>query len=146
MVKDQAFWYWGGDDGDQGEDLRGREFLDWDFLVWDEGFERWVLKGWEGGPIFFVELLSAKGFLGEFEEGVRDWGVGQSCVTLLGHEERVVDVVRDGTQEDEVGGVWWGEKGDVSISVVDGLKGGGGVHFVEGVEFGPRGVGGRGGH
>ena len=64
MVKDGAFWYGGGDDGDGGEDLRGREFLDWDFLVRDEGFERGVLKGREGGPVFFVELLSAKGFLG----------------------------------------------------------------------------------
>ena len=64
MVKDGAFWYGGGDDGDGGEDLRGQEFLDWDFLVRDEGFERWVLKGREGGPVFFVELLSAKGFLG----------------------------------------------------------------------------------
>ena len=64
MVKDGAFWYWGGDDGDGGKDLRGREFLNWDFLVRDEGFEQWVLKGREGGPVFFVELLSAKGFLG----------------------------------------------------------------------------------
>jgi hypothetical protein len=64
LVKDGTFRYWGGDDGDGGEDLRGREFLDWDFFVWDEVFERWVLKGWEGGPIFFIELLLAKGFLG----------------------------------------------------------------------------------
>ena len=64
MVKDGTFWYWGGDDSDGGEDLRGQEFLDWDFLVWDEGFEQGVLKGREGGPVFFVELLSAKGFLG----------------------------------------------------------------------------------
>jgi hypothetical protein len=64
LVKDGTFWYWGGDDGDRGEDLRGREFLNRDFLVRDEGFERWVLKGREGGPVFFVELLAAKGFLG----------------------------------------------------------------------------------
>ena len=64
MVKDGAFWYWGGNDSNGGEDLRGREFLNWDFLVRDEGFERGVLKGREGGPVFFVELLSAKGFLG----------------------------------------------------------------------------------
>ena len=63
MVKDRAFWYWGGDDSDRGEDLRGREFFDRDFLVRDEGFEQWVLKGREGGPVFFVELLAAKGFL-----------------------------------------------------------------------------------
>jgi hypothetical protein len=47
-----------------GEDLRGWEFLNWDFLIWDEGFEWWVLKGREGGPVFFVELLTAEGFLG----------------------------------------------------------------------------------
>ena len=64
MVKDGAFWYGGGDDGDGGKDLRGREFLDWDFLVRDKGLEWGVLKGREGGPVFFVELLSAKGFLG----------------------------------------------------------------------------------
>ena len=23
LVKDRAFWYWGGDDGDGGKDLRG---------------------------------------------------------------------------------------------------------------------------
>ena len=63
MVKDGAFWYWGGDDGDGGEDLRGQKFLNWDFLIWDEGFEWWVLKGWEGGPVFFIDLLAAKGFL-----------------------------------------------------------------------------------
>ena len=52
------------DDGNQGKDLRGREFLDWDFLVWDKGFKQWVLKGREGGPVFFLKLLVAKGFLG----------------------------------------------------------------------------------
>ena len=63
-MKDRAFRGWGGDDGNWGEDLRGREFLNWDFFVWDKGFKRWVLKGREGGPVFFVELLVAKGFLG----------------------------------------------------------------------------------
>jgi hypothetical protein len=63
-VKDGAFWGWGGDDGDQGEDLRGQEFLDQDFFVWDEGFEWWVLKGREGGPVFLVEVLAVEGFLG----------------------------------------------------------------------------------
>jgi len=43
--------------------------------------------------------------------------------------------------------VWLGKEGDVCVGVVDGLEGGSGVHFVEGVEFGPRGGGGsRGGH
>jgi hypothetical protein len=63
-VEDGAFWGWGGDDGDRGKDLRGREFLNWDFLVRDKGFEQWVLKGREGGPIFLVEVLAAEGFLG----------------------------------------------------------------------------------
>ena len=63
-MKDGAFWGWGGDDGDWGEDLRGWEFLNRDFFVWDEGLKQGVLKGWEGGPVFFVELSSAKGFLG----------------------------------------------------------------------------------
>jgi len=48
LMKDGAFWGWGWDGGDGGEDLRGREFLSWDFFVWDEGFERGVLKGREG--------------------------------------------------------------------------------------------------
>jgi len=40
-----------------------------------------------------------------------------------------------------------GEEGDVSVGVMGGLEGGGGVFFVEGVEFGPGGGGGsRGGH
>ena len=146
MVKDRTFWYWEGDDSDRGKDLRGREFLDWDFLVRDEGFERWVLKGREGGPVFFVELLSAKGFLGELEEGVGDWGVGQGSIVLLRCEVGVVDIVRGGTQEDEVRGVWWGQEGDVCVCVMDGLEGGGGVCFIESVEFRPGGVGGRGGH
>ena len=64
---------------------------------------------------------------------------------LLSCEEGVVDIVQGGTWEDEVGGVWRGEEGDVRISVVDGLKGGGGVGFVESVEFRPRGGGGSGG-
>ena len=63
MVKDGTFRYWGGDDSNGGKDLRGREFLNRDFLVWDEGFEQWVLKGREGGPVFFVELLTTEGFL-----------------------------------------------------------------------------------
>ena len=80
-----------------------------------------------------------------------------SCLRLVLHLHKrarvhtcyqgVVDVVQGGTREDEVGGVWWGEEGDVSIGVVDGLEGGGSVCFVEGVELGPRGGGGsRGGH
>jgi hypothetical protein len=39
LVKDGAFWYWGGDDSDRGKDLRGWEFLNWDFFIRDEGFE-----------------------------------------------------------------------------------------------------------
>ena len=62
-MEDRAFRGWGCDGGNQGEDLRGREFFDWDFFVWDEGLKRWVLKGREGGPVFFLELLAAKGFL-----------------------------------------------------------------------------------
>jgi hypothetical protein len=147
LVKDRTFWYWGGDDGDGGEDLRGWEFLNRDFLVWDEGFEQWVLKGRKGGPVFFVELLAVKGFLGKFEEGVGDWGVGRGSVVLLSCEEGVVDVVRGSTREDEVGGVWWGEEGYVGVGILDSLEGGGGVRFVEGVEFRPRGGGGsRGRH
>ena len=63
-MEDGAFWGWGGDDSNQGEDLRGWEFLNRDFLIWDKGFERWVLKGREGGPIFFIDLLMIEGFLG----------------------------------------------------------------------------------
>jgi hypothetical protein len=144
-MKDGTFWYWGGDDGDGGEDLRGREFLNRDVLIWDEGFERWVLKGREGGPVFFVELLVAKGFLSEFEEGVGYWGVRRGRVALLGYKEGVVNIVQGSTREDEVGGVWQGEEGDVRVGVVDGLEGGGGVCFVESIEFGPRGSGGSGG-
>ena len=65
---------------------------------------------------------------------------------LLSCEKGVVDVVRGGTQEDEVRGVWRGEEGDVSVSVIDGLEGGSGVCFVESVEFRPGGVGGGRGH
>ena len=62
-VKDGTFWGWGGNNSDWGKDLRGQEFLNWDFFIWDEGFEWWVLKGREGGPIFFVKLLTMEGFL-----------------------------------------------------------------------------------
>jgi hypothetical protein len=44
--------------------LRGWEILNWDFFIWDKGFEWGVLKGRDGGPIFFLKLLVAKGFLG----------------------------------------------------------------------------------
>jgi hypothetical protein len=63
-AEDGAFRGRGRDNSDWGNDLRGQEFFDWDFLVWDEGFERWVLKGREGGPVFFFELLATEGFLG----------------------------------------------------------------------------------
>ena len=62
-MEDGAFWGWGGDDGDGGKDLRWWEFLNWDFFVWDKGFGWWVLKGREGGPIFFVAMLMVEGFL-----------------------------------------------------------------------------------
>jgi len=39
----------------------------------------------------------------------------------------------------------WGEEGNVGVGILDGLEGGGGVRFVEGVEFGLRGGGGSGG-
>jgi hypothetical protein len=63
-VEYRAFWGWGGNNGNWGKDLRGQEFLNQNFFVWDKGFERWVLKGREGGPIFFVDLLTMEGFLG----------------------------------------------------------------------------------
>ena len=65
---------------------------------------------------------------------------------FLRREVEVVDVVRGGTREDEVGGVWWREEGNVRVSGVDGLEGGGGIRFVDSVEFGPGGVGGGRGH
>ena len=71
--------------------------------------------------------------------------MGWGGVTFLRREVGVVDVVRGGTREDEVGGVWRGEEGDIGVGVLDGLEGGSGVRFVEGVEFGPRGGGGSGG-
>jgi len=73
--------------------------------------------------------------------------VGRGSIALLGCKEGVVDVVRGSTQEDEVGGVRWGEEGDVGVSLLDRLVGGGSVLFVKSIEFGPGGVGGsRGGH
>jgi hypothetical protein len=71
--------------------------------------------------------------------------VGRGSVTLLRCEVGVVNVVRGGTWEDKVGGVWRGEKGDVRVCVLDGLEGGGSVCFIESVEFGPGGSGGSGG-
>jgi hypothetical protein len=66
---------------------------------------------------------------------------------LLFCKEGVVDVIRDGTQKDEVRGVWWSEEGNIGIGILDCLVGGGGVLFIKSVEFGPRGGGGsRGGH
>jgi hypothetical protein len=64
---------------------------------------------------------------------------------LLDCEEGVVDVIWGGTREDEVGGVRWGEEGNVGIGILDHLVGGGSVLFVKSVEFGPRGGGGSGG-
>jgi hypothetical protein len=124
-VKDRAFRGWGGDDSNQGEDLRGWEFLNRDFFIWDEGFKWWVLKGREGGPVFFVKMLTMEGFLSEFKEGVGDWGLRQGSVALLDCEEGVVDVVWGGTREDEVRGVRQEEEGDIGVSLLDRLVGGG---------------------
>jgi hypothetical protein len=143
-MKDGVFWGRGRNNSDRGKDLGGREFLNWDFLVWDEGFERWVLKGREGGPVFFVEMLMTEGFLSKFEEGVGDWGVGRGSVVLLDCEG-VVNVVQGGTWEDEVGGVGQGEESDIGISLLDCLVGGGGVLFIKSIEFGPGSIGGSGG-
>ena len=118
-MEDGAFRGWGRDGGDLGKDLRGREFLNWDFLVWDEGFKWWVLKGREGGPVFFFKSLTMEGFLGEFEEGVWDGGMRWGCVALLNCEEGVVYVIRGGAWEEKVGGVRWGEEGDVCIGILD---------------------------
>jgi hypothetical protein len=63
-MEDRAFRGGGWDNGDWGEHLRGQEFFNWDFLIWDEGFEWWVLKGRERGPVFFLKLLATEGFLG----------------------------------------------------------------------------------
>jgi hypothetical protein len=71
----------------------------------------------------------------------------QGSVVLIDCEEGVVNVVWGGTQEDEVGGVWWGKEGDIGVGILDCLVGGGGILFVKSIEFGPRGVGGsRRGH
>ena len=70
--------------------------------------------------------------------------MGWGSVALLSCEEGVVNVIRGDTQEDEVGGVWWGEEGNIGVGVVD-SEGGGGVRFVESIEFGLRGGGGSGG-
>jgi hypothetical protein len=116
-------------------------------FVWDEGFERWVLKGREGGPIFFNKALTMEGFFGKFKEGIGNWGVGWGGIVLLDCEEGVVDVVWGGTWEDEVGGVRWRKEGDMGVGVLNCLVGGGDVLFVKSVEFRPRGGGGsRGGH
>ena len=86
-----------------------------------------------------------EGFLSKFEECVGDWGVGWGSIALLSCEEGVVDVVQGGTQEDEVRGVRWGEKGDIGVSLLDHLVGGGGVLFIKSIEFGPGSIGGSGG-
>ena len=66
---------------------------------------------------------------------------------LLSCKGGVVDVVYGGTQEDEVRGVGWGEKGDIGVGLLDCLVGGSGILFVKSIEFRPGGGGGsRGGH
>ena len=73
--------------------------------------------------------------------------MGWGSVALLSCEEGVVNVIRGDTWEDEVRGVWQGEEGDIGVGIVDGLEGGGGICFIEGIEFRPRGGGGsRGRH
>jgi hypothetical protein len=68
--------------------------------------------------------------------------VRQGCIALLNCEEGIVNVVQGGTQKDEVGGVRWREKGDVSVSVLNCLVRGGSGLFIKGVEFRPGGSGG----
>jgi hypothetical protein len=63
--------------------------------------------------------------------------VGRGSVALLDCEEGVVDVVQGGTRKDEVRGVGRGEEGDVGISLLDRLVGGGSVLFIKSIEFGP---------
>jgi hypothetical protein len=85
-----------------------------------------------------------EGFLGKFKEGVGDWGVGRGSVALLNCEEGVVDIVRGSTWEDKVRGVRRGEEGDIGVSLLDRLVGGGGVLFVKSIEFRPGSIGGSG--
>jgi hypothetical protein len=47
-----------------------------------------------------------------------------------------------GAGEDKVGGVRQGEEGDVSVGILDGLGRGSGILLIDGVEFGPRCIGG----
>jgi len=86
-----------------------------------------------------------EGFLGKFEEGVWDWGMGQGSVALLDCEEGVVDVVQGSTREDEIGGVRWREEGNIGVGILDRLVEGSGILFVKSIEFGPGGSGGSGG-
>jgi len=64
---------------------------------------------------------------------------------LVDSEEGVVNVVQGSTWEDKVGGVRWGEEGNVGIGILDRLVGGGSILFIKSIEFGPRGSGGSGG-
>jgi hypothetical protein len=96
----------------------------------------WVLELLSVGSVLVVGFLRVV--------AVVPVELGLGSVVLLSCEEGVVDVVRGSTREDEVGGVWQGEEGNVSVGILDGLEGGG-VCFIEGIEFGPRGSGGSGG-
>ena len=74
-------------------------------------------------------------------------GVGRGDF-LVEIDEGVVDVVDVGaTREDEVGGVRWGEEGDVRVGFLERGIGSGNVGLVNLVEWGPgEGRGGRRGH
>ena len=63
-------------------------------------------------------------------------------------DKRVVDIVDVySTREDEVGGVRWGEEGDICVCKLDSGRGGSNVSFINLIEWGPgKGRGGRGGH
>ena len=65
---------------------------------------------------------------------------------LFGCEEGVINVVWGSIQKDKVGGVRWGEEGDVSVGILDRLVGGSGVLFIKSIEFGPGGIGSGGGY
>jgi hypothetical protein len=64
---------------------------------------------------------------------------------LLGCEEGVINVVWGSIQKDNVRGVRWGEEGDVGVSLLDCLVGGGGILFIKSIEFGPESIRGSGG-
>jgi len=77
------------------------------------------------------------------------WERGAGLICYLAKvDEGVVNVVGGGvTGEDVVGGVRWGEEGDVCVCELDGGGGVGNIGFVNLIEWGPgEGRGGRRGH